>query len=355
MSTPLDAAQPVRPGEELAIPQLAEYLRQHLPGEDGPLEVEQFPGGHSNLTYLLRRGGREYVLRRPPFGNVVRTAHDMGREFRVLSRLHRVYPFAPEPLLSCEDESILGVPFYVMERRKGIVLRKGLPRGLALDAERMRQLCLTLVDNLVSLHALDYRAIGLGDLGKPDGYVARQVAGWSKRYQDARTNDVPELEQTAAWLASHQPAESGAAVIHNDFKFDNLLLDPNDITRIVAVLDWEMATVGDPLMDLGTSLGYWVEAHDSDELKQLALGPTALPGCLTRRQLVDRYVERSGRDVPQLLFYYSFGLFKLAVILQQIYARYVRGQTHDPRFARFDESVAALGRATVRVLQTGTV
>ena len=354
MSVELDGTRPVRPGEELPIAQLEAYLRRHLPGA-GPLAVEQFPSGHSNLTYLLRWGGQEYVLRRPPFGNVVKSAHDMGREYRVLARLHAVYPPAPRPHLYCEDESVLGAPFYVMERRHGVVLRKHLPAGLALDPDLMTRLCHSLIDNLAALHALDYQAAGLGDLGKPDGYVARQVTGWARRYRDAQTDDVPEVEQAAAWLAEHLPSESGAAVIHNDFKFDNLMLDPNDLTRIVAVLDWEMATVGDPLMDLGTSLGYWIEATDPPEMHQLALGPTALPGCLTRRQLAERYAEKSGRGVQDLLFYFCFGLLKLAVILQQIYARYVRGHTRDERFARFNESVATLGKAAVRVLETGRV
>jgi aminoglycoside phosphotransferase (APT) family kinase protein len=285
----------------------------------------------------------------------VKTAHDMGREYRVLSRLCHVYPPAPTPLLYCDDESVLGAPFYLMERRRGVVLRKTLPAGLTLDATLMGGLCTSLIDNLAALHALDYRAAGLGDLGKPEGYVARQVAGWSKRYHDAQTEELPALEQAARWLAEHTPPESGAAVIHNDFKFDNLLLDPDDLTRIVAVLDWEMATVGDPLMDLGTSLGYWVEAGDNPTLQAALLGPTNLPGCLTRRQLVERYAQQSGRDVSNLLFYYCFGLFKLAVILQQIYARYVRGHTHDERFARFNESVAALGEAARTALETGDV
>jgi aminoglycoside phosphotransferase (APT) family kinase protein len=314
--------------------------------------VEQFPHGHSNLTYLLRRGEREWVLRRPPFGNQVKTAHDMGREFRVLSHLAPVFPAAPRPFLYCEDEHVLGAPFYLMERRHGVVLRKELPPGLPLDPPTTRQLGLTLIDTLARLHALDYRAVGLGDLGKPEGYVARQVTGWSNRAVQARTEDVPALERVTRWLAEHLPPESGATLIHNDFKHDNLLLDPHDLTRIVAVLDWEMATVGDPLMDLGTTLGYWMEANDPPLFQQAARCPTNLPGSLTRRELIERYAEKTGRDVSNVLFYYCFGLFKIAVIVQQIYARYVRGHTRDARFAKLNDVVAILSQQAVRALET---
>jgi aminoglycoside phosphotransferase (APT) family kinase protein len=353
MSAALDQTTPVRQGEELPLARLEAYLRQHLPGAAGPLTVEQFPHGHSNLTYLLRVGETEWVLRRPPFGNQVKTAHDMGREFRVLSGLCAVFPEAPRPQLYCADEGVLGAPFYVMERRRGVVLRKELPPGAAVDPPTARRLSAALIDALARLHALDHRAAGLEGLGKPEGYVARQVDGWARRYAAARTEDVPELERVARWLGDHLPPEAGAAVIHNDFKYDNLLLDPADLTRIVAVLDWEMATVGDPLMDLGTALGYWVEAGDPEPLRQTAFGPTALPGNLTRRELVGRYEERAGRSVPGVLFYYCFGLFKIAVIIQQIYARYVRGHTRDARFARLNEVVAVLGEQAGRALDAG--
>jgi aminoglycoside phosphotransferase (APT) family kinase protein len=352
MSAALDPTTPVRHGEELPAARLEPYLRQHLPAA-GPLTVEQFPHGHSNLTYLLRLGETEWVLRRPPFGNEVKTAHDMGREYRVLSGLCAVFSPAPRPLLYCADEGILGAPFYVMERRRGIVLRQELPPGWTLDPAAARRLCTALIDTLAQLHALDYRAAGLAELGKPAGYVARQVTGWAKRYDAARTDDVPEMERVARWLGEHLPGDSSAAVIHNDFKHDNLLLDPADLTRIVAVLDWEMATVGDPLMDLGTTLGYWVEADDPEPLRRAAFGPTALPGSLTRRGLVERYEERTGRAAPGVLFYYAFGLFKIAVIVQQIYARYIRGHTHDARFARLNDVVAVLARQADRALGTG--
>jgi aminoglycoside phosphotransferase (APT) family kinase protein len=348
MSAPIDEPCAVREGEQLDLERLRDYL------VSGPLEVEQFPHGHSNLTYLLRTGDQEWVLRRPPFGNPVKTAHDMGREFRILSRLCRVYQPAPAPLLYCEDETVLGAPFYLMERRKGVILRRSPPSDRPIPPELVRQLCETLVDNLALLHGLDYRAAGLDELGKPKGYIDRQVTGWTKRYNDARTDEVPDIERTMTWLAENRPAESiGATLIHNDFKFDNFVLDPEDLTRIVAVLDWEMATIGDPLMDLGTTLAYWTEANDPAPLHQFIVGPTTQPGALSRRELVERYGQTTGRNTSHMLFCYVCGLFKVAVIAQQIYARYVRGLTQDPRFAGFNQVVAALGLGAVRAIDTG--
>lgn len=352
MNHDLDTAAGVRPGEELPVAALEAYLAERLPGA-GPLTVEQFPHGHSNLTYLLRRGDQEFVLRRPPFGNQVKSAHDMGREFRVLSKLSAVYPPAPRPYFYCEDDSVLGAPFYVMERRRGIILRRDEGAGLAIDPWTARRLSTALIDNLAALHALDYKAAGLADLGKPEGYVSRQVTGWINRDTNARTDPLPEMDHVARWLSDSKPAESAAALVHNDYKYDNLVLAPDDPTRIVAVLDWEMATVGDPLMDFGTTLGYWIEAGDPESMRANAVGPTALPGSLTRRGLVDRYAEKTGRDVSGVLFYYCFGLYKIAVILQQIYARYVRGHTQDERFAHLNERVAAFSAQALHAIGTG--
>ncbi len=355
MNIELDSGAPVRPGEELASDRLEAYLRQQLPEFSGPLAIEQFPHGHSNLTYLLRMGPTELVLRRPPFGNQVQTAHDMSREYRVLSKLSAVFPAAPWPYLFCDDESVLGAPFYVMERRQGVILRKSVPPGLALTPETMRHLSLALIDNLARLHAIDYQSAGLAELGKPAGYVARQVTGWRRRYENARTDDVSATEEVARWLAANLPPESGASVVHNDYKFDNLVLDPADLTRIVAVLDWEMATLGDPLMDLGTTLGYWVEAGDPEPLRLTRVGPTVFPGSLTRRELVERYAAATGRAVVSPLFYYVFGLFKVAVIIQQIYARFVRGHTHDPRFAQLNAVVFVMSQQAERAINAGTI
>lgn len=353
MGSVLDQTRPVRAGEQLDFARLEPYLRERFPDAAGPLTVEQFPSGFSNLTYLLRLGDQEMVLRRPPFGNQVKSAHDMSREYRVLSRLSKVYPPAPAPYFYCEEESILGGPFYVMERRRGIVLRKTLPPELRLDPPTVRRLTESFIDNLALLHTLDYAAAGLGDLGKPAGYVGRQVTGWTKRWGDARTEDVPTMEQTARWLAEHLPGERGAALIHNDYKYDNLLLDANDVTRVAAVFDWEMATIGDPLMDLGTTLAYWVEVGDPESFKAFIFGPTALPGSLTRHQLAERYQQKTGADVSNLLFYYCFGMFKIAVIIQQIYARYVRGHTRDERFATLNQAVAQMSEAAVQAVAKG--
>jgi aminoglycoside phosphotransferase (APT) family kinase protein len=351
----IDRAGPVRDGEQLDLERLKPYLAAHLPGGDGPLSIQQFPHGHSNLTYLLQLGDAEWVLRRPPFGNVVKSAHDMGREYRILSRLSAAYRLAPAPALYCDDETVLGAPFYVMERRRGVILRQPPPPDRSMSPDLVRRLCESLADGMALLHAVDYRAAGLDDLGKPQGYVERQVTGWVRRYHDARTDEIPALEQTEAYLVVNKPADCArATLVHNDFKFDNLVLDPSDLTRIVAVLDWEMATIGDPLMDLGTTLGYWVEEGDPAPLHGHVVGPTTLPGSLTRRGLVARYAAQAGLDVSNMLFYYVFGLFKIAVIAQQIYARYVKGLTRDGRFARMNQMVAALGHAAARAIETET-
>src|SRR5688572_13436734 len=341
----IDTSRAVRAGEELPHEALLAYLKQHLPDLNGSLTVEQFPAGFSNLTYLLRIGDRELVLRRPPIGAKIKTAHDMGREYRILAHLHPVYPKVPRPLLFCDDESVLGVPFYVMERVNGIILRAQPPRSLVLSAETMRRLSEVFVDNLAEIHAIDYEAAGLGDLGSPQGYVNRQIAGWTRRYYNARTDDVPEIEQVATWLHEHLPNDSpNGSLIHNDYKYDNIVLAPDDLTRVVAVLDWEMATVGDPLMDLGTTLGYWVEPTDPEEWQQYGFVLTKLPGNFTRSELVDYYSRRSGREIGDPVFYYVYGLLKIAVIVQQIYARYQKGLTRDPRFAQLGALVKACGR-----------
>jgi aminoglycoside phosphotransferase (APT) family kinase protein len=354
MNELVDTTKAIRPGEELANEALEAYLLAHLPELRGPISVEQFPGGASNLTYLVRLGDTELVLRRPPFGNRVKSAHDMGREFRVLSKLHAVYAPAPRPVIYCEDEKVLGAPFYCMERRHGVVLRRKLPDGFAMDAATVGKLNRAFIDNLVTFHKIDYMAAGLGDLGKPAGFVARQVEGWNKRYVACRTEDVRAMEFLMSWFPPHMPAEAAASLVHNDYKFDNIMLDPADLTRIVAVLDWEMCTLGDPLMDFGTVLAYWVEAGDPPSLQSHAFGPTQLPGSMTRRELVDYYGRESGFDVSNVQFYYAFGLFKTAVIVQQIYYRYVQGFTKDERFAQFNKQVVALSEEACRAINEGT-
>ncbi|HEX6737810.1 MAG TPA: phosphotransferase family protein [Vicinamibacteria bacterium] len=340
-----DEPAAARPGEELDPARLGAYLAGPVPGFGPALEVQQFPAGFSNLTYLLRAGGQELVLRRPPFGTKPRTGHDMAREFRVLSALAGHFPYGPRAVHYCADESVIGAPFYVMERLTGLILRHRYPPDLPPTPELARAQQTALVDVHARLHAVDYAAAGLAELGRPEGYVERQVQGWAERYQRARTPGAPGFEETVAWLGSHLPRSSGAALIHNDYKLDNVVFDPAEPRRLKGVLDWEMATVGDPLLDLGCSLAYWVQADDPDWLRETALLPTAVPGSLSRRQVLERYAEASGREVGDARFHYVFGIFRLAGIAQQIYYRFHLGQTRDPRFAALGASVERLARA----------
>jgi aminoglycoside phosphotransferase (APT) family kinase protein len=351
----LDQPRSIRQGEELDLGALQAFLATALPDFEGPIVAEQFRAGHSNLTYLLRGADQELVLRRPPFGAKIKTAHDMGREFHILSHLADVYPKIPQPVLYCQDPTILGAPFYLMERLRGVILRSSIPEGLELPAPLMRRLSENLIDNLVDIHGLDYEALGLGDLGRPAGFVQRQIQGWTKRYVNSRTDDVPDVERVAAWLVEHMPEEVGASLIHNDYKYDNLVLDPHDLTYILGVLDWEMSTVGDPLMDLGTTLGYWVDPDDPEEVQSLPFGLTTLPGNLNRRELAQRYAEKSGQDLSNILFYFIYGLFKIIVIVQQIYARFKAGLTRDERFAPLILVVWVLGKAAVRAIEKNRI
>ena len=352
----LDQPAEVRAEERIDPARIEGFLRRALSGAAGPISVLQFPKGHSNLTYLVRIGEREAVLRRPPFGVTVKSAHDMKREYDMLRALDGVYPRAPKPIAFCEDESLIGARFYVMERVRGVILRGDAPSpGVTFSPQLLRDTSTALVDNLVELHAVDVGRPPLSTMGRPQGYVARQVTGWTERYFNAKTDEISAVEAAAAWLSRNMPAESGAAVIHNDYKYDNVVLDWRNLTRVLSVLDWEMATVGDPLMDLGTFLGYWGDPDDPEELRGRAYGPTSLPGSLSRVQIVERYSQKSGRAVGSILFYYVFALFKIAVILQQIYKRYVEGHTHDPRFPSLIQRVRAVAQQAERALTKGRI
>lgn len=348
----VDQPVSVRTGEELDTGRLNQYLAQVNPAIGPVVSVAQFPGGYSNLTYFLRADAAEYVLRRPPAGaKAIKGGHDMGREFRILSALQQTgYHKIPAPLLYCDDEAVLGYPFYIMERVEGVILRAHQARQLAqtLTADTMRHLSEALCDNLAELHAIDIEATGLIQIGKPDGYVQRQVEGWYKRYQAAQTDEIAVMDELAHWLQQHVPAGQAPTLIHNDYKYDNVVLDAQNLTHIKAVLDWEMTTVGDPLMDLGTTLSYWAEATDQDFEKGFNL--SWLPGNLTRQAFADRYAAKSGRDVSGILYYYVFGLFKNSVVLQQIYSRYKKGLTSDPRFAGLLMGVRALSDKARRSL-----
>jgi aminoglycoside phosphotransferase (APT) family kinase protein len=354
-----DQAGTVRAGEELDLARLQPFLLEHF-GHSGPVSVEQFPSGHSNLTYLVRLGNarlgnREVVLRRPPFGSKVRSAHDMAREYQVLSKLHTAYPVAPKAILYCDDLSILNAPFYLMEPIRGMIVRRDPPPGVPFPPETARRLSEAFLDNLARLHRLDYAAIGLADLGKPQGYLERQVKGWIERYHNSKTHDLPEVERISAWLTEQMPASHQAALIHNDYKYDNVVLDPGDATKIVGVLDWEMCTLGDPLTDLGTALAYWTDPQDPEELQEIRSAPTTLPGTLTRAQLVERYAVATGRDPGDMVFYLTFARFKVAVIIQQIYYRYAQGLTQDARFAAMPQRIHTLLRASWHCAKSRTI
>ena len=284
MSDLLDHPATIRSGEELDLAKLEPYLRRHFPDEAGALEVRQFPSGHSNLTYSLQLGAKELVLRRPPFGSKVKSAHDMSREFRVLSKLHsRLSRQLPRALFYCDHDGVIGAPFYVMEPIRGVILRRKLPPDLDFSAEKARRLSESFIENLIRLHRVDYVAAGLADLGKPEGYLERQVRGWTERYYGSKTHDYPEVEKISSWMQQHMPSSSAASLVHNDYKYDNVVLDPTDITRIVGVLDWEMCTIGDPLTDLGTALAYWVDATDPAGSAAKSLGTDNRAGQLYAR------------------------------------------------------------------------
>ena len=352
----VDSASAIRSGEELDLSALRAYLSEKMPGLGGELKVLQYPSGFSNLTYMLEAGQRKLVLRRPPFGTKARTAHDMGREFRVLSGLQPLFPYCPEPLLYCDDESVLGSEFYIMSCIEGLIVRKDYPPGLQLLPAQVRQQFFNFIDVMAELHQVDYHAAGLQDLGKPEGYVERQVLGWSKRYRAARTPDAPDCEQTMAWLKDKMPGDSGhVGVIHNDFKLDNVIWDAGDPLRLIGVLDWEMATLGDPLMDLGSTLGYWVQPDDPEFLLAARLMPTNVDGAPSRDEIVQRYSQVTGYSMAHMDFYFGFGLFRLAVIAQQIYYRYYHGQTADQRFAHCIHWVQGLERMCTELIQRSTL
>lgn len=346
---------PIRPGEELDLAAVAAYLRQHLPGlPGGPLQVEQFPAGASNLTYLLRLGAWEGVLRRPPLGPVAPRAHDMEREQRVLALLHPVFPLAPRPLLFCADPAVTGAPFYVMERRHGVVVDRAWPQGWPADPDLRRRISAAVVDVLAALHAVDWQAAGLGEIGRPEGYLERQVNGWISRWERAQTDPVPGVAALCPWLVTRRPPSPPATVVHNDYKLNNIMLDPAAPDQVVAVLDWEMATVGDPLADVAGLLAYWSEPADAAILGPAYVSATALPGFLRRRELLEQYAGRSGRDVSAMGWYIAFAYFKIAVICQQIYYRWRQCQTRDERFGAFGQLAAAMIQRAVRVAETGS-
>jgi aminoglycoside phosphotransferase (APT) family kinase protein len=353
----------VRAGEELDLAALGRYLREHLDSESttNEIEIEQFPGGHSNLTYLIRYGEEEFVLRRPPVGPVAPTAHDMPREYKLLAVINPHFSLAPKPVLLCEDASVIGVPFYLMERRRGFIVRFNVPEQIGENTELRKRLSESVVDTLVALHAIDIQATGIVNIGKPEGLVARQVHGWAKRWQGSRTGELAEMDQVVQWLVDRIPPESGnATIVHNDFKLDNIMLAETDPARVVAVLDWEMCTVGDPLIDVGLLLTYWtMQGSKADgaapDRNSSLRAVTNGPGWLRREEIIERYATRTGRDLSRIMFYETFARFKVAVIIQQIYFRYVQGQTQDERFRNFDVLVRELANEALELAQHSTI
>lgn len=335
---PIDTAA-VRKGEELNLAALSAYLAGKIPDAHQPIQIEQFPGGHSNLTYLLRIGEAEYVLRRAPLGPVAPKAHDMVREARVLQAVHPHFPPAPDVFLICEDPAIVGAAFFLMQRRTGIILRDHVPPEVTRHENYPGRISRAFVDCLIQLHAIDIERHGLTSLGKPGGFVARQVKGWSDRWVRARTEETPQMDAVMEKLAATIPPSGTPTLVHNDFKLDNVMLDATTPDRIEAVLDWEMTTVGDPLCDLGLTLCYWGSTQVPGTPIQAI---TTAPGWFTHDEFVDHYARHTGRDLSALAWHEAFGVFKLAVILQQIYFRFWRGQTTDERFRNFDQRVRAL-------------
>lgn len=346
-----DQARAVREEDAFDVARVDAYLKQHIAGLEGEPTLKQFPGGASNLTYLLTYANRELVLRRPPRGAKAKSAHDMLREARVMGALKPSYPYVPAILARCDDASVIGQDFYVMERLNGTILRRDLPLELGLDRDGVHRLCVGFIDRLIELHKVDINQPGLNELGKGEGYIARQVAGWSERWRQAATEGSDPCEDVLAWLDANQPRHDNAScVIHNDYRFDNVVLSPHNPLDIIGVLDWEMATVGDPLMDLGGSLAYWVQADDDPVFQSFRRQPTHEAGMLTRREVIAYYGERSGLDVSRFGFYEVFGLFRLMVIIQQIYRRFALGQTTNPQFAGFGDAARYMGKRCRRLI-----
>ncbi len=329
----------IREGEELQLKNLRAFLiKNEMLDSDAPEIVpKQFSNGFSNLTYLIKCGDKEMVLRRPPFGAVKR-GHDMGREHKVLSKLYKAFPKAPKSLIYSEDKDILGCPFYIMEKKEGIILNLKEAKKRNISKEDFGKISNIWLDTFTELHNVDFKAVGLEDLGRPNGYVERQVKNWGKQYLKAATEEVPDAHKVMAWMEENQPKEYAHSLIHNDFKYDNIAFENDSWEKVAAVFDWEMCTLGDPLMDLGTSLGYWTMKEDGPLILNGIPSPTHLEGNPSRTELVELYAQKSGRPINNLVFYYVYGLFKIAVIVQQIYYRYHHGMTKDERFAQFNQA-----------------
>lgn len=329
---------------------LAAYLARALPGPDAPLEIERVRGGHSNETFYATRGSEEYVLRRPPRGPLLPTAHDVAREYHVLRALAPTNVPVPQPVLLCEDISVIGAPFYLMRRVHGVVIRAALPSAFAADVTARANLGYALVDTLADLHAVDWQAVGLEGFGKPHGYLERQLRRWAGQLDASRNRPLPDLDAVTAWLAAHLPESPPATIVHGDYRMDNAIYALEPPARIRALLDWEMATLGDPLADLGYLLSFWLEPGDPDlGLGDAAWRISALPGFPSRAELVARYGARTGRRMDAVAFYVALAIWKLAILLEGSYKRHLAGTTDDPFFATLGQGVPALAQRALAV------
>lgn len=343
----------VREGEDFDRQAFQSYMLQNVewwPNES--IEVTQFSVGYSNLTYLIRSGNQEVVMRRPPFGPLPPKAHDMNREYALLSKLNSSFPYVPKTYAFCEDESVMGVPFYVMERKKGIVLDGKFPPGLSVSEEQCKEISYGVVDTLAELHQINYKEVGLENFGRPEGFIERQVHSWIKRYERSQTHEIIHFDKLSKWFIDNIPMSSGAAIIHNDFKLNNLMFSNQDISQVVAVFDWEMATVADPLFDLAIALGYWTEPKDWETVKESLPSLTTSPGFISREEFIHRYSIKTGKEIPPLHFYMAFTYFKIAVVMQQIYFRWFNGQTKDSRFGTLDKSINSLMEYAYEIIMT---
>lgn len=349
-------SQQVRKGEELDKEKLRFFLYQNelVKSVQSSLEISQYSNGYSNLTYQLDIENRTYVLRRPPAGAIKR-GHDMGREYKVLSRLKKGFEQCPEVYVYSEGGDVMNVPFYIMEKIDGVILTSREAQERSLGPPQFKTIAQTWLDTFVRFHALDYKSLDLSDLGRPEGYVMRQVSNWSKQYRRAATSEVAEAQKVMSWLEQNQPQQYDHTLIHNDFKYDNVVFSDSSWNRIEAVLDWEMCTLGDPLMDLGTSLGYWTMATDGEMVRKGLPSPTMYEGNPGRLDIVNRYALASGREINHLIFYYVFGLFKIAVIAQQIFYRYHNGLTTDKKFAYLDKSSQFLCLCALQAIQKNKI
>lgn len=357
MSDELNKTVDVREGEELDGTVVDKLIKQNVDGVTGTPLVRQFAGGNSNLTYSIQYADRNFVLRRPPFGTRPKSGHSMIREFKVMNALKPVFPAVPETYFHVSDEdSPFGAEFYVMEQVAGRKLERDIPKEWGFGEEEGRKLCLSFFDKLIGLHQVDYNAIGLGDFGKPEGYVERQVLGWNRRYEKALTDDVESFEDVRKWLEDNMPkGEVGHSILHGDYRLDNVILAEENPFEIVAVLDWEISALGDPLMDLGNTLAYWSQPSDPEPMKMMRMQPCLEPGMLTREEICDLYAERTGYDLSKFDYYHVYGVFRLAVILQQIYYRYYHGQSKNPAFASFAGRTNLLGGYARQLIESSNI